>query len=144
MKTADRLSPKGIFQLKVYKHGELIDTYEDRNLIVDTGLDTIASLLGGLSAAPIDAIGFGDGTTGPAAGDTDLEGTYITKAFSGVALSGTGDVAFSFTLETTEGNGMAITEFGLFAGSTLVARKTRAAINKSSDIRLEGTWTIKF
>jgi len=144
MKTADQLKPQGIFKLNVWESGVLIEQYEDKNLIVDTGLNRIASLLGGLSTDPVDEIGFGEGDAAPAAGDTDLTVGYVTKAFSAVALSGTGDVEFSFSLETSEGNGLAITEFGLFADGVLVSRKTRAAINKSSDIRLEGTWTIKF
>lgn len=144
MKCTETRQPKGIFRLKVFKADKLVEEYEDKNLIVDQGLNHIRDLVSGASPDPIDTIGFGEGTSSPAAGDTTLTNSY-EKAIASVTTPGTGDVTFEWTLETTEGNGMAITEFGLLYGSSLLfSRKTRAAINKDSDIRLEGTWTIQF
>jgi hypothetical protein len=143
MKQHEHIKPVGIFRLKVFKKGVLIEEYEDKNLIVNQGRNHIAQLLGGGATDPIDTIGFGEGSATPAAGDTGLTNDY-TKPIGAVSYPSTGQLQIDWSLETSEGNGMAITEFGLFWATYLFARKTRAAINKDSDIRLEGTWTINF
>lgn len=138
--------PSGLFVLNVYRRGELIDRFEEKNLIVDNYKQTHAHLLGG-DVANRSVSQFGVGTSGvaPAGGNTTLTGGY-TKNLDSVIYPASNQVQFDFSLGSTEANGMAILEFGLFTtAGTLYARKVRAtALNKDTDISFTGTWTISF
>jgi hypothetical protein len=138
--------PEGIFTLEVRRHGELIELYEDKNLVVDASKQQLARLIGGdVTNRSITKIGFGTSGTAPAAGNTTLTGAFV-KALGTVTYPVAGTVQFAFTLGTSEGNGLSIMEFGLFtAGDVLFARKVRTgAIVKDSDLTLAGTWQITF
>lgn len=148
MKLTDQYeqAPNGLFLLRVYKNGELIEVFEEKNLIVDTSKQVHAKLLGGsVAGQSVTQIGFGTNGTAPAAGNTALTGAF-TKAVDTVTYPATNQVQFNFSLASGENNGMAILEFGLItAGGTLYARKTRSsALNKASDIAITGSWTISF
>lgn len=144
MKT-DKLTARGIFTLKVYKKGKLIEKYRYKNLIVTVGKTSFAHLIAGDGAGKeITKIGFGEGSVAPAAGDTALTSAY-TKALDGQTYPTATSVKFDFNLGTAEANGKAITEFGLLSDDgTLCARRTRSVINKTVDISLTGTWEIIF
>lgn len=137
--------PVGILILDVYRHGALIEHIVERNLIVDGAKGILASLLGGaVSGKSVTKIGFGTNGAAPVGSNTALTGAY-TKAV-GSPTYPTGGVAFPFTLGTSEGNGLAIIEFGLLtADDTLFSRRVRgSAIAKDNTISLAGTWTISF
>lgn len=137
---------RGVFSFeKRNLKGEIIETYQSENLIVDKGRESMAKLI---SAAPnpyyINEIGFGLGTTAAVVGDTALT-TPTTKAFDSVEYPDATSVKFNWSLDITECNGMAITEFGLISDNgDLFARKVRAAINKENDFTLTGSWKIYF
>lgn len=143
---AFKRGPRGLFVLDVYRRGELIERYEDKNLIVDGSKQVHAKLIGG-SVANQSIAKFGVGTSGtaPANGNTSLTNSYI-KAIDSVTYPQTNQASFAFSLGTAEANGLAIIEFGLFTtAGTLYARKVRsAALNKDTDISFAGTWTISF
>lgn len=141
----DTLPLSGEFELRIYRAGRLIDAIVEPNLIVNGAKDQLARLVGGAGTdRHITHIGFGIGTTAAAPTNTGLSGAYW-KPVTAVSYPATGRVAFDWTLSTAEANGMAITEFGLrCADGTLFARKVRAAIHKSDDLSLTGTWTIIF
>lgn len=148
MNIADHYSqaPSGLFLLHVYRRGELIERFEERNLIVDNAKQVHARLLGGdVANRSVTQFGVGTSGTAPAAGNTALTNSYV-KALDAVTYPAANQVAFAFSLGSGEANGKAILEFGLLtAGSVLYARKTRtAALNKESDISFSGTWTISF
>lgn len=137
---------EGLFLLEIYRRGELIEVFEEKNLIVTGSKQIHAKLLGGaVSNQSVTQIGFGTSGTAPVVGNTGLTGTYL-KAIDGVTYPLTNQVQFNFSLSSSENNGMAILEFGLFtAGGTLYARKTRtSALNKDTDISLSGSWIISF
>ena len=139
-------APSGLFLLRVFKDGDLVEVFEEKNLIVDLSKQIHAKLLGGsVSGQSVTQIGFGTNDTAPASGNTALTGAY-TKAVDTVTYPASNQVQFSFSLGSGENNGMAILEFGLVTGGgTLYARKVRAsALNKASDIALSGSWTISF
>ncbi|MDP3327215.1 hypothetical protein [Parvibaculum sp.] len=139
-------APNGLFSLDVFRHGKLIEHFEDKNLIVNGSKAVNARLIGGdVTNRSITQIGFGTSGTAPAGGNTVLTSAY-TKAVDAVTYPVEGTVQFAFSLGTGEANGKAILEFGLFtAAGTLYARKVRsAALNKESDISLLGTWQITF
>jgi hypothetical protein len=138
--------PTGFFQLKIFRNGELIEVFEEKNLIVTSSKQIHAKLLGGtVTNQSVTQIGFGTSLTSPVVGNTSLTGAYM-KTLDSISYPATNQVSFVFSLASTENNGVSIGEFGLFtAGGTLYARKTRtAAIPKASDLSFSGTWIITF
>lgn len=139
--------PRGIFHLKAFNAaGDLVDEYTAENLIVTNGKAAQAALVGGASGFAnkrVTQIQFGTDGTEPSAGDTSITNPF-TKTVTATYPDST-SVVFEWTLATTEANGKAIQEFGLLCvDNSLFARRTRAVINKTSDLRLEGTWKIQF
>jgi hypothetical protein len=135
----------GDFSLDVYRGGKLIYEIREKNLVVASGRQSVARLLGGSGAnKQVTQISFGTNGTDAADGDSSITGEF-KKALNLTTYPETNSVLFQFTLETGEANGMAIREFGLLSqDNTLFARRAREVINKTSDLRLEGTWKIIF
>jgi hypothetical protein len=137
---------KGVFTLKKFDlEGNLIEEFEELNLIVDKARFNMARLISA-STNPyyISSIGFGLGTTDADVADLVLTSS-ITKGFDSITYPDATSVQFNWSLDETEGNGMAITEFGLLSNNgDLFARKVRAAINKEADFTLTGAWKIFF
>lgn len=147
MKLRDKQVPsKGIFKLNVFIGGQLVEEYEDENLLVDQGRANVVHLLGGDGAnLQITQIGFGTSGAAPAAGNAALTGQFL-KTLTSHTYPTTTSVQFNFDLLTTEANGLMIFEFGLITASgTLHARKVRtAALAKASDMSLSGSWTLLY
>lgn len=138
--------PRGDFSLNIFRKGELIEVYEDLNIVVDLSKQQLARLIGGdVTNRSLTKIGFGTSNTAPAAGNTALTDAYV-KLLGSVTYPTTNSVEYAFTLGTTEANGKAIIEFGLYtAGDVLFARKVRGGvILKDSDLSLAGSWRITF
>jgi hypothetical protein len=136
----------GVFRMRVYQNGVLVEMYEDQNLIVNMGCDQLAHLIAGdFIGRHITHIAFG--TNGDIAVPAD---TAITNAFQepveSVEFPQMGQVRFNWTLGADQANGKAIMEFGLITeDGKLFARRTRTnPLNKESDFSLEGDWTIEF
>jgi len=144
--TKEHVSASGLFVMQVWRKGELIETYQDKNLIVDAGRTVFAHLLGGdVTGKSITEIAFGPntGNTTPAPGDT-LWSSPLLKPVT-VSYPAAGQVRFDWSLGADEGNGLQIKEMGLVTyNGTLVSRKTRSAIEKTSDLSLTGYWIISF
>ena len=139
-------SVRGVLKVNVYKAGVLIDSWEDHNLIVNGAKIAAAHFFGGDGTdKEIAEIGFGTSGTAAAVTDTALTNPF-TKDIDSIAYPADGQVKALWTLAESEDNGVAIMEFGLFAeDGTLLARKVRTtAINKESDISLDGSWTFVF
>ena len=161
------LRPKGYFKMIVRKSGEIIEVYEDNNLIVDNAKLLLAHLLGGdTEGKSVTKIGFGTNGAAPLPDDASLKNPFM-KPVSNISYPGfvTEDmnwgtilglpqdlilpwhgyqVRFDWELLTTEDNGHSIIEFGLVSGNnTLFSRKTRnSPIVKAPDISIEGAWII--
>lgn len=135
----------GMFHVEVIEVDtqKVIESFEEKNLVVTLGKTNLVKLLGGDAAGKkISKIGVGTSSTPPTITDNALTGSFI-KAISGVTYPDANSVMFSWSLETTEGNGMTIREFGLLNDdNTLCARKVRTDIVKTSAVRLVGTWKI--
>ena len=107
----------------------------DSILVVDTGLAIVANRLKGTGDEP-NHIGWGTGTTEPAAGNTGLEtarGEARTEGTSSrVTTTTTNDTYQVVGTITCAGTGAAITEAGLFDAATdgnMLLRGTFSAIN---------------
>lgn len=140
----DRVTARGVFLLRVFKNGDLVETYEDHNLIVDLGRTNLAELLGGDSVLVIEKIAVGTNGADPVLSDTAITGVF-SKAVTATTYPAVGTVQFDWSIETSEANGMTIREFGLLlSDDSLFSRKNRAPIVKDNTFRLEGVWKIIF
>lgn len=138
--------PSGELHLRIYRGGVLVETFIEKNLIVDGSKQLLSRLLGGTVANnSVTKIGFGTSGTAPAAGNAALTNPTV-KALDSITYPDASKVSFNFSLGSAEANGKAIMEFGLFsAGDVLFARRVRAtALNKDTDISLAGSWVITF
>ncbi|SAK98601.1 hypothetical protein AWB80_07557 [Caballeronia pedi] len=139
-------APHGLFVLRIFRDDKLIETFEEKNLIVTNSQQIHAKLLGGaITGMSVTQIGFGTSLTAPAAGNTSLTSAYM-KTLDSVSYPAANQVSFNFSLGSAEDNGVNIGEFGLFTASGLLyARKTRtSAIPKASDLSFTGSWIINF
>lgn len=145
MKATDTIKVKGVLQYRVWRGADIILEEEGNNLVVGGGREAIAKLIGGDGTGKhIVEFAVGEGSTAPTDADTALT-NELTKAIDNVTYPVTGTAQIEFSLDESEGNGLAITEFGLYCDDgTLFARKVVDAINKTSDIRIEGRWKIIF
>jgi hypothetical protein len=134
----------GCFTLRVYRRGELIEEYKERNIIVNGARRAAALLIAGAgSGKHIAKIAFGTSGNIPTPDDTEITSPFI-KSISEVTYPSDGVAEFHWKLLASEANGKAILEFGLICeDGTLWARKVRTeAIPKEADIALEGEWQI--
>jgi hypothetical protein len=137
---------QGDFYLWIYRRGVLIEAYDEHNLIVNGARTVMAHLVAGDgSGKPINRIAFGTNGAVPSPSNTTITAAF-TKAVTGVTYPAVGQVQINWNLLISEANGKGIMEFGLLCSDgTLFARKTRVkAIEKDSDISLEGQWIITF
>lgn len=123
---------------------------ENRNLVVDSGINLVRDLLGGTGHRP-SHIGLGTGTTAENFGDTSIE----TEQYRSVITRRdqlSKAIEFQLFLGLNEGNGFSYTEAGLLEtglqnGSvgdpaTLVARDVFTGVIKNNTVELTLTWTI--
>ena len=135
---------RGTIYLAVYRNGKLVFEETDHNLIVTTGREKLARLLGGGYNSRITHVGFGSGSA--AAIDTD---TGLTNAVripvQSTSYAGT-KVRFDFTVGNGDANGLLIRELGLFFGDgTMFSRRVRKSIiGKEDDLSIVGYWEINF
>jgi hypothetical protein len=126
--------------------GLVVDEWVEANLVVTSGKTNIAKLLGGDTAGKaITQVAVGTDGTAPTVADTSLANEF-KKAIASVSYPTATSVQFNFTIESSEANGtgtLPIQEFALYdVNNNMFARKVRAQINKTSAIRLVGTWII--
>lgn len=145
MKFDDNNKMRGTFSLRAYdRDGNLVLDVEEQNLIVNGGKQAMALMLAnGSMVKKVSQIAFGTDGTAPSATDTALTSSY-KKNLDGFSFPDSTSVLYAWSLDFTEANGKDIQEFGLLCyDNTLFARRTRAVISKTSDLRLEGTWKIQ-
>lgn len=128
-------------------NGDVKKSQTHKNLVVNTGLEFMASRMLGASKNVMSHMAVGSGTTAAAAGDTALETALgPRKALSSSAVNG-GDakkVEFEAVFNAGEGTG-AVTEAGIFnagSGGDMLCRTVFPVINKTSSDSLSIVWTI--
>lgn len=141
----ENLKLKGIFTLNIFENDSLREAFVDNNLVVNVGRESLAHLLAGDGVdKQITKIQFGTSGAAKTVDDTEITDPF-TKAIGVVEYPEINSVLFNFTLLVSEDNGASIQEFGLVSEDlTLFARITRATIEKTDTLRLEGTWKIIF
>lgn len=129
------------------KDGNVKDSREVKNLIVDDGLDMLASIIGTGSGTPMSHMGVGAGTTAAANTDTGLESAIGSRTTLDSTTVTNNTVQYVASFGVGENTG-AITEAGIFNASTgantMFNRTTFAVVNKEATDSLTLTWTITF
>lgn len=139
-------TPTGRVKLQLIgPDGKIKEEQVVKNLVVDAGLDYIASRIEGTSDAVMSHMEVGTDNTAPAAGDTTL-GTAI--AGSRVTLTSTTVTsnAVEYIGDFPAGTGTgAIVEAGIFndaSTGSLLCRTIFSVVNKGADDTLKITWTV--
>jgi uncharacterized membrane protein len=125
------------------KHGNVKDTREVKNLVVDTGLAFIASRMKDATATAMSHMGIGTGTTAAAASDTAL-GTEAARVSLTSTTVTSNAVAYVASFAAGTGTG-AITEAGILngaSGGTLLCRTVFSVVNKAASDSMTITWTV--
>lgn len=124
--------------------GELVR--EEKNLVVNAGLNVIAERLAGVTKGPVSHMGIGTGTTAANAANVALEIQKATRmAANSIVVTANAIVITAVFAGSTHAG--AITEAGLFNAATLgelISRVVFAPYNLGSSDALTITWTITF
>ena len=129
------------------KAGNVKDSREVKNLVVNAGLAYIASRMTGTSKSVMSHMALGSGTTAAAAGQTDLVSVLGSReALDSTTISGTNNekVVYVSSFEAGDATG-AVTEAGIFNAATsgdMLCRTVFSVVNKAADDTLSITWTI--
>ncbi len=126
------------------KNGNVKETREIDNLVVDAGLDYIASRMEGTSSNVMSHMALGSGTTAAAAGDTDLESILGSREALDSTTVTDNAVAYVASFEAGDATG-AVTEAGIFnavSGGSMLCRTVFSVVNKAADDTMSVTWTI--
>ena len=123
--------------------GNIKDEKKVENLIVDTGLDYIASRMSGTSESVMSHMAVGTGSTAAAAADTAL-GTELNRQSLTSTTVTDNAIAYvgSYAAGTATGS---LTEAGIFNASsagTMLCRTVFGTVTKAADDSMTITWTI--
>lgn len=141
-----KISVSGRLKLRIEHLDGSVEHYDQRNMLMAY---TVQRLIDTITTSEPDTdfiaqIGYGEGTTASTPDDSALTNAFV-KNLSSLDTTTPGVITATFTLESGEGNGLSISEFGLLTtDDNLVARRTRDAIAKVEGVRIDGTWTITF
>jgi hypothetical protein len=129
------------------KDGNVKDSREVKNLVVNAGLAYIASRMVGTTKGVMSHMALGSGTTAAAAGQTDLVSILGSReTLDSTTITGTNSekVQYVASFEAGDATG-AVTEAGIFNASTagdMLCRTTFSVVNKAADDTMTVTWTI--
>jgi len=142
----DNMKAKGRLKIVVTdKNGVVKDTREVDNLIVDTGLDFIASRMKDVTDDAMSHMELGTGTTAAAAGDTALE-SAISGSRTALTSTTVTDNAIAYVATFGAGTGTgAVTEAGILnaaSGGTMLCRTVFDVVNKGAADSMSITWTV--
>ena len=129
------------------KAGNVKDEREVKNLVVNKGLEYIASRMKDASKSVMSHMGWGSGTTAAAASQTDLVTLLGSReALDSTTISGSNNekVVYVSAFEAGDATG-AVTEAGIFnaaSGGDILCRTVFSVVNKAADDTMSITWTI--
>jgi len=129
------------------KAGNIKDERKVKNLVVNKGLEYIASRMKDASKNVMSHMALGSGTTAAAASQTDLVTLLgAREALDSTTISGSNNekVVYVSAFEAGDATG-AVTEAGIFNASTsgdMLCRTVFSVVNKAADDTMSVTWTI--
>jgi len=124
--------------------GNVKDTREVDNLVVNTGLAYIASRMKDATATAMTHMGLGSGSTAAAAGDTDLGSLLGSREALDSTTVTSNAIEYVASFEAGDATG-AVTEAGIFnasTGGTMLCRTVFSVVNKGASDTMTVTWTI--
>ena len=142
---SDNLKLKGDVAIKLFdKEGNIKQEENIKNLVVDAGLDFIASRMVGTGSNVMSHMGIGSVETSAVAGDTDLESILGSRITLSSAAATNEQVLYVASFGAGVSTGP-VTESAIFNASTagdMLCRTTFSVINKGADDTLQINWTI--
>jgi hypothetical protein len=129
------------------KDGNVKDSREVKNLVVNAGLAYIISRMVGTAKAVVSHMALGAGTSAAAASQTDLVSILGSREpLDSTTITGTNleKVQYVATFEPGDATG-AVTEAGLFNAASagdMLCRTVFPVVNKAADDQMAITWTI--
>jgi hypothetical protein len=129
------------------KAGNVKDERTVNNLVVNKGLEYIASRMKDASKGVMSHMALGSGTTAAAASQTDLVTLLgAREALDSTTIAGSNNekVVYVSAFEAGDATG-AVTEAGIFNASTsgdMLCRTVFSVVNKAADDTMSVTWTI--
>lgn len=129
------------------KAGNIKETREEKNLVVNTGLAYIASRMKDTTKGAMSHMALGSGTTAAAAAQTDLVSILGSReALDSTTISGTDNekIVYVSSFEAGDATG-AVTEAGIFNAASsgdMLCRTVFSVVNKAADDTMSVTWTI--
>jgi hypothetical protein len=140
----DNFKAKGRLNIVVKDaEGNVKDSREVDNLVVNTGLAYIASRMKDTTDTAMTHMAVGTGTTAAAAGDTGLGSESHRELLDSTTVTSNA-IAYVSSFEAGEGTG-ALTEAGIFnaaSGGTMLCRTVFDVVNKGANDTMSVTWTI--
>jgi hypothetical protein len=125
------------------KQGNVKETRELENLVVDDGLAFIASRMKDATATAMSHMAIGTGTVAAASGDSALGTEAARVALTSTTVT-TNAVAYVCSFAAGTGTG-AITEAGILNAAstgTLLCRTVFSVVNKGASDSMTITWTV--
>jgi len=140
----DGLKAKGTLDIIVRgPDGSIKDEKKVENLIVDTGLDYIASRMSGTSENVMSHMAVGTGSTAAAGADTALGTELDRNALTSTTVT---DNSIAYVCSWAAGDGTgSLTEAGIFnaaSAGTMLCRTVFGTVTKGADDSMTITWTI--
>ena len=140
----DKLQATGSVNIVVRgEDGNVTQDFTIPNLVVDTGLDYIASRMKDATATAMTHMAVGSGTTVAAAGQTALVTEVARVALTSSTVTGE-SIAYVASYAAGTGTG-ALTEAAILNASssgTMLCRTVFSVINKGAGDTMTVTWTI--
>ena len=138
------LDAKGLLTLELFdKDGNLKETQNIKNVVVNNGLNYIASRMKDASATAMSHMAIGSGNTAAAAGDTAPETQLGRVALTSTTVSSN---AITYVGDFPAGTGTgAVVEAAILnasSGGTLLCRTVFSVVNKAAADTLKITWTV--
>ena len=145
MQAKEQLNIKGRLKIRVWDTitGEEKQNVEVDNLVVNVGLNYIASRMKDATATAMSHMAVGAGTTSPAAGNTALGSELGRVALTSTTVS-SNVVQYVATFGAGTATG-AVTEAGIFnsgTSGTMLCRTTFSVVNKGSADAMSITWDV--
>ena len=140
----DKLQATGSVNIVVRgEDGNVTQDFTIPNLVVDTGLDYIASRMKDATATAMTHMAVGSGTTAAAAGQTALVTEVARVALTSSTVTGE-SIAYVASYAAGTGTG-ALTEAAILnaaSAGTMLCRTVFSVINKGAGDTMTVTWTI--
>ena len=123
--------------------GVVVETREVKNLVVDDGLEFIASRMKDTTSTAMSHMAIGTGSTAAAAADTALGTEAARQGLTSTTVTANA-VAYVASFAAGTGTG-AITEAGILnasSGGSLLCRTVFSVVNKGASDSMTITWTV--